>query len=75
MTYAEAMPISVIEAMAAGLAIISTPVGGIPELITNEEEGLLFPCGDVEALANISSFLVANPQARTAMGEKSRQKA
>lgn len=73
-TYAEAMPISVIEAMAAGKAIITTCVGGIPELITSREEGLLFQSGDVEDLADSIAFLVANPDARLLMGGKARRK-
>jgi glycosyltransferase involved in cell wall biosynthesis len=74
-TYAEAMPISVIEAMAAGLAIISTPVGGIPELIKDGQEGLLFQCGDVKALSDKISYLAENREARITMGAKARQRA
>jgi glycosyltransferase involved in cell wall biosynthesis len=44
------MPVSVIEAMALGLPIVSTNVGGLPYLIKNEKEGLLVPKQDVEAM-------------------------
>jgi len=74
-TYAEAMPMSVIEAMAAGLPVISTPVGGIPELIKDGVDGLLFPPGDVKALAEKISFLVNNKKIRIKIGKKARQKA
>jgi len=73
-TYAEAMPISVIEAMAAGLPVVSTPVGGIPELIHDGEEGLLCPSGDVNALAEKIMCLVSDHQRRTEMGTKGRKR-
>lgn len=74
-TYAEAMPISLIEAMAAGLAIISTPVGGIPELVEDGREALLAPVGDVEVLAEKIALLVTNEEARTAVGRNARKRA
>lgn len=73
-TYAEAMPISVIEAMAAGLPVITTAVGGIPELIDDGQEGLLFPKGNVEVLAQKISFLMKNKDARLAMGKKAQRR-
>lgn len=74
-TYAEAMPMSVIEAMAAGLPVISTQVGGIPELIEDGADGLLFTPGDVNALAEKISFLLNNKDARIRIGNKAKQKA
>jgi glycosyltransferase involved in cell wall biosynthesis len=74
-TYAEAMPMSVIEAMAAGLAIIATKVGGIPELIEDAADGILFSPGDVETLAEKISLLLENENMRLSFGEKARRKA
>ena len=74
-TYAEAMPMSVIEAMAAGLPVISTPVGGIPELIEDGVDGLLFPPGDENALAEKIAFLLENKKARLEIGKKAQKKA
>lgn len=74
-TYAEAMPISIIEAMAAGLAIISTPVGGIAELIDDGIEGFLIQPGDVRALAEKIAFLTENSDSRLAMGKRARKRA
>jgi glycosyltransferase involved in cell wall biosynthesis len=45
------MPLSLIEAFACGLAVVSSNAGGIPHLVTGGETGLLSPCGDYEALA------------------------
>jgi glycosyltransferase involved in cell wall biosynthesis len=74
-TYAEAMPMSVIEAMAAGLPVISTRVGGIPELITNGCEGFLFTPGDVSALAEKIRLLSEDEDLRLEIGRKARQTA
>jgi L-malate glycosyltransferase len=45
------MPLSLIEAFACGLAVVSSDAGGIPSLVTGGETGLLSPCGDYRALA------------------------
>ena len=47
----EGMPMSVLEAMSYGLATIATPVGGIPQVITDGVDGIMFPVDDVDALA------------------------
>ncbi len=74
-TYAEALPMSVIEAMAAGLPVISTRVGGIPELIDDQVEGLLFKAGDVETLAAHIANLAADENLRKKLGASGRRKA
>ena len=74
-TRAEAMPMSIIEAMAAGLPVISTTVGGIPEMIENGVDGLLYAPGDVVALAEKISFLLDHKNIRIEIGEKARVKA
>lgn len=51
-SYHEGLPMAILEAMSRKIAVISTYVGGIPEVIKNEENGLLSNPGDLKALAN-----------------------
>ena len=71
-TYAEGLPIAMLEGMAAGNAIISTAVGSIPDVI-DEERGILVPPGDVAALEAAVAELVADPDRREAMGARNRR--
>lgn len=55
------MPVSVIEACAMGLPVVATNVGGIPDLLTDEETGLLVPHDDVEAMVKAICRLLKEP--------------
>lgn len=70
-SYVEALPISILEAMSYQLPILSTTVGGIPEIVTNGENGLLIKAGDKDALWNAFQRMINDPQMRAFMGKKS----
>jgi 2-deoxystreptamine N-acetyl-D-glucosaminyltransferase/2-deoxystreptamine glucosyltransferase len=57
----EAFPVVILEAMAAGKAVISTNVGGVPEVIADGMNGLLVPVGDINALAEAMVRVTTNP--------------
>lgn len=57
----EGFPYTILEAMAAGLPIVATQVGGIPEAITHQKEGLLVPAQNPEALAEAILKLLGDP--------------
>jgi len=71
----EGIPLTVIEAMAAGLPIVSTDVGGVAEVVRDGETGLLARPGDVEGLAHHVLRLGASPEERTHMGRAGRERA
>ena len=52
-TYHEAMPMTILEALSYGKPVISTPVGGIPDVIEHNRNGYLFPAGDKAKLKQI----------------------
>jgi len=69
----EGIPVSLMEAMAAGVPVISTTTGGIPELLGNGA-GILVPPEDCEALANAIERLLKDPEIRREIGIKGREK-
>lgn len=71
----EAFPLAVIEAMAMGLPVVSTRVGGIPELVLHEETGYLVPSRSPEALSEKLAALIAEPERRQRMGQAGRARA
>ena len=69
-SYNEGLPIAILEAMAYHHPVISTPVGGIPEIITSNEDGLLVTPGNSEEIANAIKYYIGNRDAIKTHGEK-----
>ena len=59
-SFAEGLPISIMEAMAMGVPVVSTAISGIPELVVNGETGRTVPPGNVEALADAIAEMLAD---------------
>lgn len=70
----EVFPLSTLEAMARGLPIIATNVGGIPEQIIDGKEGFLVDAGDEDSLAEKITELINNDSLREEMGRRAREK-
>lgn len=73
-SYNEGLPISVLEAMSYSLPIISTTVGGIPEIVKNNENGFLIEPGDKETMYQAIKSLKDNTEMCVNMGKKSKEK-
>jgi len=71
----EGLPLSILEAMAAGKPIVSTKVGGIPDVITDGEEGLLVEANNSKSLAAALDRMLTDLNAANLMGAKARKKA
>ena len=63
----EGNPLAVMEAMAAGLPVVGTAVGGVPELVESGRQGILVPPGDCAAFTDAMRTLLDDPEKRTAM--------
>lgn len=69
----ENLPMSVIEGMAYGLAVVATPVGAVPDIVSEGETGLLVPPGDPDALAAALRRIVTEPGLRGYLGATARR--
>ncbi|MEM9254986.1 MAG: glycosyltransferase family 4 protein [Pseudomonadota bacterium] len=68
----EGLPMSILEAMSAQLAIITTPVGGIPEVIDSGRNGLLVDAGDVESLADALVRVCTDSELRSRLAKSAK---
>jgi glycosyltransferase involved in cell wall biosynthesis len=71
-SHVEALPMSLLEAMAAGCAVIATRVGGIPDVIHHGANGLLVGQGDPVAIAQAIARLLGDPQLAQHLGRSAR---
>lgn len=74
-TRADCYPLAGLEALASGLPMVSTRVGGIPDMIHEGETGHLIAPGDAQGLGDALEALCVDPSRRRAMGEKARRDA
>ncbi|MCM3734884.1 glycosyltransferase family 4 protein [Bacillus cytotoxicus] len=72
-TLNDSLPISIIEAMHSGVCVISTPSGGIPELVSHSKTGILVEAGDANKLARALRSVIVNQQAREQLGKNARK--
>ncbi|PYP70060.1 MAG: glycosyltransferase [Gemmatimonadetes bacterium] len=70
----EGLPLAVLEAMACGVPVVTTPVGDLPEVIVEGRAGFFFPIGNPDALAAVLRRLVAAGAERHAIGRAGRQR-
>lgn len=70
----EAMPLALTEAMACGLPVVATRVGGVPELVAHGETGWLVGPGEFDDIAGRCDELIRDAQLRQRMGERGRQR-
>ena len=69
------LPTVIMEAMATGLPVISTPVGGIPEMVVQDETGALVPAGDSSALASAIERVIMDLSLARHLGENGHKRA
>jgi glycosyltransferase involved in cell wall biosynthesis len=74
-SWTEAFPLVIPEAMAAGLPVIATAVGAIPDFVTDGEDGFLVPPRDPAALADRISRLLEDERLRRRISERVRERA
>ncbi len=71
----EGSPSVLLEAMAFGVPVVATEVGGIPEIVTNGETALLVPARDPAAMAAALERLISDPGAAANLAQQARKKA
>lgn len=70
-SYAEGLPMAMLDAFSYGLPVITTPVGGIPDLLTDPQNALIFQPGDIRALSNCLTRCISDKTLRDSLAESS----
>jgi glycosyltransferase involved in cell wall biosynthesis len=70
----EGTPVTIIEALAAGRAVVSTRVGGVPDVVDDGETGFLVRARDTHAIAERLAILQRDPELRARMGAEGRRR-
>ncbi|HEY9888077.1 MAG TPA: glycosyltransferase, partial [Candidatus Obscuribacterales bacterium] len=73
-SFAEGVPVVLMEAMAAGVPVLTTQIAGVPELVTHQETGWLVPPGDAKALAAALETLIADAALRNRLSQAGQAK-
>jgi colanic acid/amylovoran biosynthesis glycosyltransferase len=73
-SFAEGIPVALMEAMSLGVPCVSTTIAGIPELIRSGVDGLLVPPANAAALADALESLISDPALRKSLGYSARQR-
>ncbi|MFL6548524.1 MAG: glycosyltransferase [Povalibacter sp.] len=74
-SYAEGVPMAMLESMAYGLPVITTAVGGIPDLVRDQAQGLIVQPGDVQQITDALRTLIEDESLRLKLGRAARDKA
>jgi glycosyltransferase involved in cell wall biosynthesis len=74
-TFEDNCPMVVLEAMAAGLPVAASRVGGVPDLVDHQITGLLFDPENMENIRECIEFLISNPEFRSTAGQAGKRKA
>jgi glycosyltransferase involved in cell wall biosynthesis len=74
-SHAEGVPMSVLEAMAWGLPVVTTPVGGIPDVASHEVEGLIVTPGDIGQIAGALTRMIEDESGRERFARAARARA
>lgn len=72
-SHADTFPTSIIEAMACGIPVVATAVGGIPEQVVDGQTGILVAPGDSNAMASAIEKILTNPSLQKQMGDVAAQ--